>query len=77
MGRNVGELYIHLQQRLEGGDANSTAIDHKRATPELSETIEFLSRLKPEKLSAGLADECRQALPPEIEKSMQQSVAMK
>ncbi|HEU4837177.1 MAG TPA: hypothetical protein VFS90_22290 [Pyrinomonadaceae bacterium] len=72
----VGELYVHLQQRLEGGDPNSTAIDHKRATPELSETIEFLSQLKPEKLSAGLADECRQALAPEIEKSMQQSVVV-
>jgi hypothetical protein len=71
----VGELYVHLQQRLESEIPNHTAIDHKRATPELSDTIEFLSHLNHEKIS-GLAEECRRALGPEIEKSIQPSLVV-
>jgi hypothetical protein len=69
----VGDLYIHLQKRLESEVTNLNVIDHKKATPELSETIEFLSRLNPEKISVGLTEECRRALAPEIENSMKQS----
>lgn len=52
---------------------NLGVIDHKKATPDLSDTIEFLSRLSPEKISAGLTEECRRALAPEIENSMKQA----
>jgi hypothetical protein len=71
----VGELYVHLQQRLETEIPNHTAIAHKSATPELSDTIEFLSDLNHEKISE-LAEECRRALAPEIEKSIQQSAVV-